>query len=385
MLSPSVSPKPHTYAESGVNLEKGEAFVQAIEAKAAQNLATLRDGAGHRGGAVGGVAPRIVPPLKTLLNFAAALDVPSLGYDHPVLLVGTDGVGTKILLAEQAIAAGLGDPHTIRHNIGIDLVAMCVNDLLCHGGQAHWFSDYFATGTLDRGVAEAVIDGIVEGCRQADCLLVGGETAEMPGMYDKNHYDLGGFAIGAVEKEHQLEPHRRLVAGDRVIGLASSGFHSNGFSLVRHVLASRSLQTDADFVLPALAPTRIYWPLLKETLAKQQGASPVIKGLAHITGGGIAGNLVRLFPEHLVADLCLSRSMIPSVFQSLQEWGNIADDEMLRAFNMGVGMIAIVPAGTDCTTLVPHGLAEQISVCDLGVVVARESPDRATITVNIGA
>ena len=311
-----------TYAQAGVDIDAGNALVKAIAPLAA---ATARPGADADLGGFGGL-----------------FDLAATGYRNPLLVAATDGVGTKVLLAiESGLHAG----------IGIDLVAMCVNDLVVQGAEPLFFLDYFATGRLTVEDAVEVVKGIAKGCAMAGCALIGGETAEMPGMYASGHYDLAGFAVGAVERDDVL-PHRdRMQAGDMLVGLASSGPHSNGYSLIRKVVERSGLEWDDpapfDETRPLaqalLTPTRIYVaPLLRAQKSGEAGA----KGYAHITGGGLAENLPRVLPEGLAAHVHLGALPYWPVFRWLQETGGISRREMLRTFNCGVGMVAIVERDT---------------------------------------
>jgi phosphoribosylformylglycinamidine cyclo-ligase len=257
-------------------------------------------------------------------------------YRDPVLVSGTDGVGTKLLLAQR-----LG-----RHDeIGIDLVAMCVNDVVVVGAEPLFFLDYFATGKLAPDEAERVIAGIAAGCREAGCALIGGETAEMPGMYGPGHYDLAGFCVGAVERERRVDPSR-IQPGDVLLGLPSSGVHSNGFSLVRRILeasgcdASTPLPGSGQTVLEALlTPTRLYGNLVKELLA----AAVPVRGMAHITGGGLPENLPRCLPKGLKARIDPTSWERPALFRWLQENGSIPETDLWNTFNLGVGFCLVVP------------------------------------------
>lgn len=303
-----------TYAEAGVDITAGNALVDRIKPMAA---ATTRPGV-----------------MDALGGFGALFDLKAAGYTDPVLVAATDGVGTKLKLA---IDTGVLD------TVGIDLVAMCVNDLVCQGAEPLFFLDYFATGRLDVAGAAAVIDGIAQGCRLAGAALVGGETAEMPGLYAAGDFDLAGFAVGAMERGTALP--RGVAAGDRLLGLASSGVHSNGYSLVRRVVERAGLGWDAPAPFePAttlgaalLAPTRIYVPA---ALAAIRAGG--VHGLAHITGGGLTENLPRVLPAGLGATLDLGAFDLPPVFRWLAEAGGIAVDEMLRTFNCGIGMVVVV-------------------------------------------
>jgi phosphoribosylformylglycinamidine cyclo-ligase len=305
-----------TYAQSAVDIDAGEALVEAIKPLA---KSTARAGADAALGGFGGL-----------------FDLKAAGFKDPLLVAGTDGVGTKL---KVAIESGIHD------TVGIDLVAMSVNDIVVQGAEPLFFLDYFATGKLDVALATEVVKGIAEGCRQAGCALIGGETAEMPGLYARSDYDLAGFAIGAVERERVL-PRRDMAEGDVVLGLASSGLHSNGFSLVRRIVAESGLSYDspAPFAPGAtlgsvlLAPTRIY---VKSALALMRGGD--VKGFAHITGGGLTENMPRVVPDGLDIEIDLGAWKLPPVFQWLARMGGVEEREMLRTFNCGIGMIAIVP------------------------------------------
>ena len=309
---------PLTYAEAGVDIDAGNALVSAIKPLIA---ATKRPGAD---GSIGG--------------FGGVFDIAACGYTDPLLVAANDGVGTKLKIA---IDTGL------HGTIGIDLVAMCVNDLIVQGAEPLFFLDYFATGKLDDRVAQQVIAGIAEGCSIAGCALTGGETAEMPGMYAEGDYDLAGFSVGAVERNALLP--RDVNAGDVLLGLTSSGIHSNGYSLVRRIVERNELGWDAScpFASDAttlgealLEPTRIYVKPLLEAL----GAASGIHAFAHITGGGLTENLPRVLPEGIGVDIDLSVWSPQPIFGWLKSEGSVADDEMLRTFNCGVGMVVIVAA-----------------------------------------
>jgi phosphoribosylformylglycinamidine cyclo-ligase len=307
---------PLSYREAGVDIDAGNALVAAIKPLAA---ATRRPGADAGLGGFGGL-----------------FDLKAAGFTDPILVAANDGVGTKIKIA---IEWGRHD------TIGVDLVAMCVNDLLAQGAEPLFFLDYFACGKLDVEVARAVVAGIAEGCRQAGCALIGGETAEMPGMYASGDYDLAGFAVGAVERGAVL-PRGDIAVGDVLIGLPSSGVHSNGYSLVRRLVADAGLAWDesAPFASGGLAevllePTRIYVrPALRAI--RDTGA---VKALAHITGGGLSENVPRILPDGIAAHIDLSAWKAPAVFGWLMQAGALDEAEMLRTFNCGIGM-AIVTA-----------------------------------------
>jgi len=294
---------PLTYKEAGVDIDAGDALVDHIKP-----LARSTDRAGVIG-ALGG--------------FGGLFDLKAAGFKDPILVSGTDGVGTKL---KVAIEAGIPD------TVGIDLVAMCVNDIVVQGAEPLFFLDYYATGKLEVETGRRIVAGIAEGCRRAGCALIGGETAEMPGMYATGDYDLAGFAVGAAERD-QLLPRTDIAAGDVVLGLASSGLHSNGFSLVRKVMAREAYDIAA-----LLEPTRIY---VKPLLQAIRGTN-AIKGLAHITGGGLPGNVPRCLPDGLRARLDAKRWKAPPVFVWLQRAGSVPTDDMLRTFNCGLGMVVVV-------------------------------------------
>ncbi|MFN3877662.1 MAG: phosphoribosylformylglycinamidine cyclo-ligase [Brevundimonas sp.] len=305
-----------TYADAGVDIDAGELLVEHIKPLA---KSTARPGSE-----------------PSLGGFGALFDLKAAGFEDPLIVTTTDGVGTKLKIAIE----------TGRHDgVGIDLVAMCVNDLLAQGAEPLLFLDYYATGRLEIDAARRVVAGIAEGCRQAGCALVGGETAEMPGMYTDGDYDLAGFSLGAVERGHALPYLDRQAAGDIIIGLASTGPHSNGYSLVRRVVEKSGLAwgddapfaKDRSLAQALMEPTRIYvkpvLPLMKAGL---------IKGAAHITGGGLIENPPRCIAEGLQASFDWDAWPMPAVFQWLAETGGISDHEMRRTFNCGVGFMLIV-------------------------------------------
>jgi phosphoribosylformylglycinamidine cyclo-ligase len=302
-----------TYADAGVDIAAGNALVERIKPAARRTA---------RAGVMGGLG-----------GFGALFDLRAAGYADPVLVAATDGVGTKLRIA---IETGLLD------TIGVDLVAMCVNDLVCQGAEPLFFLDYFATGKLDVDAASRVVGGIADGCQAAGAALIGGETAEMPDMYAGEDFDLAGFAVGAMERGQALP--REVAEGDVLLGLGSDGVHSNGYSLVRKVVARAGLAWDATapFVPgplgPALlAPTRIY---VRSALAAVRAGG--VHALAHITGGGLTENLPRVLPEGLGAEIDLGSWDLPGVFRWLMVEGGLAEAEMLRTFNCGVGMVAVV-------------------------------------------
>ncbi len=317
--------KENAYKEAGVDIEAGAALVERIKPHVRK---TRRSGV-----------------MSELGGFGAFFDVKQAGYKDPVLVSGTDGVGTKLKIAIET-----GHHSTI----GIDLVAMCVNDVVVQGAEPLFFLDYFATGKLDNDVAEAVIAGIADGCAEAGCALIGGETAEMPGMYGAGDYDLAGFTVGAVEREAILTGDR-IGAGDVILGLASSGPHSNGYSLVRRVVES-SAGIGYDSPAPfhnglsvgeaLLAPTRIYVrPLLKALGCKDSTGAAAIHGLAHITGGGLIENIPRVIPDGLCAVLDAAAWDLPPVFKWLAAAGDLSAKDMALTFNCGIGMAVICDSG----------------------------------------
>jgi len=303
---------PSTYAAAGVDIEAGNEVVRRIKPHAKR---TLTPGVL---GAIGGFGALFQPDLK--------------GFSEPVLVSATDGVGTKLKLAFAL------DKHD---TIGVDLVAMCVNDVLCCGAKPLFFLDYFATGQLSPSVAESVVKGIADGCVQSDCALIGGETAELPGMYADGEYDLGGFCVGIVDKSKILDG-AKIGAGDVILGLASSGLHSNGYSLARKLLEPLGYDTFDENLgttigAAMLEPTKIYVRATQEALA--QG---IIKGLVHITGGGFYENIPRALPDGTAARIERGALTIPPIFALLQKQGGIAEREMFTTFNMGIGLVAIV-------------------------------------------
>ena len=332
-----------SYREAGVDIDAGAALVEAIKPLAATTA--------RRGTAAG------------LGGFGALFDLKAAGYRDPILVSTTDGVGTKLKIA---IAA---DRHD---GIGVDLVAMCVNDLVVQGAEPLFFLDYFAIGKLVVAAGRDIVAGIAAGCREAGCALVGGETAEMPGMYAPGDYDLAGFAVGAVERESVIDG-ARVAAGDIILGLASSGLHSNGFSLVRRVVAEEGLdygheapfQPGASLAAALLTPTRIY---VRSCLSA--AGSGHVKAMAHITGGGLLENIPRVLPEGLAAAIDVRRWPLPPVFAWLKRTARIAETEMARTFNCGIGMMLVV-ARDDAQTVSQLLADAGERVFDIGRVVMR--------------
>lgn len=309
---------PLSYAQAGVDIDAGNRLVQHIKPLAA---------ATRRAGVMGGIG-----------GFGALFDIRALGMEDPILVSTTDGVGTKLKIAQET---------NIHDTIGIDLVAMCVNDLLVQAAEPLFFLDYFATGTLSVETAATVISGIAQGCRQSGCALVGGETAEMPGMYAPGEYDLAGFTVGAVERSTLLP--RDVALGDVILGIASSGVHSNGYSLVRKIVERSGVPWgDAAPFAPGqtlaralLTPTKIYVQSLLPLLRRNRTTHD-IHALAHITGGGLLENIPRILPENMAATLHTDRWVMPPVFAWLQAQGGVQMQEMYRTFNCGIGMVMIV-------------------------------------------
>jgi phosphoribosylformylglycinamidine cyclo-ligase len=314
-LNPTSPSAPLSYRSAGVDIDAGNALVERIKPIAART--------------------RIPGVLAGLGGFGSLFELPAR-FRNPVLVAGTDGVGTKLKLA-QALN---------RHeSIGIDLVAMCVNDIIVQGAEPLFFLDYFACGALDVETAAAVVEGIGKGCEMAGCALVGGETAEMPGMYAPGEYDLAGFCVGAVEKDEILDG-RRVRPGNALIGLASSGPHANGYSLIRKIVERAGAELHSPLGEQLLQPTRIYVRPLLALLEEFP-----VHALAHITGGGITENLPRVLPEGMTALIDLRAWPRPAVFQWLQEMGGIEEAEMLRTFNCGVGKIVCVPRAVEDAVL----------------------------------
>lgn len=336
-----------TYAQSGVNIEAGNALVEKISplAKATQ-----------RAGVMGGIG-----------GFGGLFDLKACGYDDPVLVSGTDGVGTKLELAQQM------NKHD---TIGIDLVAMCVNDIITQGAEPLFFLDYFACGKLAVDVAANVVSGIAKGCELSGCALLGGETAEMPGMYPEGTYDLAGFTVGAVERAQMLPKMDAMREGDVLLGLASDGVHSNGYSLVRKIVERSGVALDAPAPFDGsrtlgealLTPTRLYVKSCLEVLKTHP-----VKGLAHITGGGWTENIPRVLPDGVAAELNAPEKF-PPLFDWLMREGNVAKDEMLRTFNCGIGMVVVVaPEHVEAVTAAFKAQGEQVT--QLGLLVAKEIND----------
>jgi phosphoribosylformylglycinamidine cyclo-ligase len=349
--------KSFTYRDAGVDIDAGEALVQAIKPLAAS---TARRGCDAELGGFGGL-----------------FDLKAAGYSDPILVAATDGVGTKLKLA---IAA---DKHD---TVGIDLVAMCVNDLIVQGAEPLFFLDYYATGQLSPEAGAAVVAGIAEGCRQAGCALIGGETAEMPGMYAGGDYDLAGFSVGAAERGALLDGSG-IAAGDVILGLASSGVHSNGFSLVRRILEGNGIDY-ADKLDPGdrlsvaerlLTPTKIY---VKSCLAAVRAGQ--VKGLAHITGGGLVDNLPRILPDGLCAEISAAAWPLPELFARLRALGNLAPRELVRTFNCGIGM-AVVTSAEDADAAAALLTDAGESVVRIGQVVAGDGAASARISATAGS
>ena len=338
-----------SYKDAGVDIDAGDALVERIKPLAKK---TMREGV-----------------LAGIGGFGALFEVPKR-YREPVLVAGTDGVGTKLRLAFEWNCHG---------TIGQDLVAMSVNDILVQGAEPLFFLDYFACGQLTIDTAASVIGGIAKGCEIAGCALIGGETAEMPGMYPPGEYDLAGFAVGAVEKSKIINGSR-ICAGDIVLAIASSGAHSNGYSLVRKIIERAGAKPDDDLdgrplIDAVMAPTEIYVKPLLKLMSEID-----IKGLAHITGGGIVDNVPRVLPENMQAVIQRDTWELPALFRWLQTQGSVADAEMVRVFNCGIGMVLIVApelAATAIQSLATQGLTVWVA----GAVRERPSGEAQTLVI----
>ncbi|KRH78168.1 MAG: phosphoribosylformylglycinamidine cyclo-ligase [Ferrovum sp. 37-45-19] len=348
------SNSPLSYRDAGVDIDAGDALVERIKPLAKR---TLR--------------PEVISGIG---GFAALVEI-GKRFVEPVLVSGTDGVGTKLKLAFELN----------RHNsVGIDLVAMSVNDILVQGAEPLFFLDYFACGHLDVETASSVIGGIAQGCEESGCALIGGETAEMPGMYPDGEYDLAGFAVGVAEKS-KLINGKSIVAGDVVIGLASSGPHSNGYSLIRKIVERSGLSWDSPF--PAedypgqslgdvlMRPTALY---VKPILSLMN--SVTVKGMAHITGGGLVDNVPRVLPEGLQAEIHSSQWQRPAVFNWLKTIGQVEEDEMHRVFNCGIGFVVIVSADEQQSTLT-HLAQYDVKASPIGVIKLRQLNQPATVVL----
>ena len=339
------------YRAAGVDIAAGNALVERLKPLAS---ATARRGS-----------------LTGLGGFGAVFDLAAEGFRDPLLVATTDGVGTKVLIAlETGKVKGLG----------IDLVAMCVNDLVVQGAEPLFFLDYFATGRLEAGTAIAVLEGIAEGCAAVGCTLVGGETAEMPGLYGAGHFDLAGFAVGAVERDALL-PRRTIAPGDRLLGLASSGVHSNGFSLVRKIV--EEVGADLSGAAPfddsislgevLVTPTRLY---VRSCLAAARAGQ--VKAMAHITGGGLVENIPRVLPRGCIARIDARSWQLPGVFRWLQESGDLSPLELGRTFNAGIGMVLIAPADREAELRADLEKAGE-TVFAIGEIVADPGPPRVDL------
>ncbi|MBN8530939.1 MAG: phosphoribosylformylglycinamidine cyclo-ligase [Alphaproteobacteria bacterium] len=341
------------YAAAGVDIDAGNALVERIKPLAA---ATKRTGS-----------------MGSLGGFGGLFDLKALGYQDPILVSCTDGVGTKLKLAQE---------YNTHGTIGIDLVAMSVNDLVVQGAEPLFFLDYFATGKLSVDIAADVVSGVAEGCKQAGCSLLGGETAEMPGMYAPGEYDLAGFAVGVVERDRILPGTDHMQEGDVLLALASTGVHSNGYSLVRKIVNEQkvspgqpcSFEPKKSWAEVLLAPTRIY---VSACLAATK--EPWIKGFSHITGGGLTENLPRVLPDHLAAEVDAKAWEMPKLFSWLAEKGDVSYSEMIRTFNCGIGMVVVVDkASADTAITLLQSKGEQ--VWRIGQLVARK-PETAAFRI----
>ena len=306
-----------TYKDAGVDVQATDALVNDISSL---SKSTVRTGSVDSIGGFGGI-----------------FDLKECGYKDPLLVSGTDGIGTKILL---------GIETNKLDGLGFDLVGMCLNDILCHGADPLFFLDYYASSKVDKTSFLKIIKSITEACKQNNCSLIGGETAEMPGLYKKNDFDFAGFCVGAVERDNLLPKHSLMKKDDLLFGINSSGFHSNGYSLIRKIIKDQNIQlnkvpefnSNYDSIGDALmAPTALYYPFLKELIKYQ-----LITGISHITGGGVLGNIPRMLPKHLNATIHKDKINPNAIFEWLQKIGNITDTEMLKTFNCGLGIVLSV-------------------------------------------
>ena len=306
-----------TYKDAGVDVQATDALVNDISSL---SKSTVRTGSVDSIGGFGGI-----------------FDLKECGYKDPLLVSGTDGIGTKILL---------GIETNKLDGLGFDLVGMCLNDILCHGADPLFFLDYYASSKVDKTSFLKIIKSITEACKQNNCSLIGGETAEMPGLYKKNDFDFAGFCVGAVERDNLLPKHSLMKKDDLLFGINSSGFHSNGYSLIRKIIKDQNIQlnkvpefnSNYDSIGDALmAPTALYYPFLKELIKSQH-----ITGISHITGGGVLGNIPRMLPKHLNATIHKDKINPNAIFEWLQKIGNITDTEMLKTFNCGLGIVLSV-------------------------------------------
>ena len=346
----TVENKPSTsvsYRDAGVDMEAGDALVEQIKPYAKRTM---------RPEVMGGIG-----------GFGSLFAVPKK-FKEPILVSGTDGVGTKLKLAFEL------NKHD---TVGIDLVAMSVNDILVQGAEPLFFLDYFACGKLEVGTAASVIKGIAEGCEQAGCALVGGETAEMPGMYPAGEYDLAGFAVGAVDKAHIIDGST-IMSGDVILGLASSGAHSNGYSLIRKLIASSGIDFESDFhgrpfKDVVMMPTKIYVKSLLKLIENMP-----VKGMAHITGGGITENVPRVLPSGLTAEIKAQAWQLPPLFEWLQLQGNITTHELYRTFNCGIGMVVVLsPEHVEAAKALLSAAGE--TVYEIGFIRPQADHEAATV------
>lgn len=334
--------KSFTYKDAGVDIDAGNRLVDTIKPLVKNT---------HRKGVMG-----------SLGGFGGLFDLSQVACENPILVSGTDGVGTKLKLAHL-----LNDHSTI----GIDLVAMCVNDIVVMGAEPLFFLDYYACGKLSVEQASAVVGGIAEGCRQAGCALIGGETAEMPGMYQGDDYDLAGFVVGVVDKNKIIDGSK-IKRGHQLLGIASSGPHSNGYSLIRKIIDNNNTNLDQKFTLgkKLLAPTQIYVQPILELLKQDVN----IYGMAHITGGGLMENITRVIPNGLAIELELQSWKQPAVFDWLQQRGNIKNTEMLRTFNCGIGMVMVVEE-SEVKTMIKALEQHQLEAFCIGQVIEHQGQD----------
>lgn len=354
------NPNKSAYAQAGVDIDAGNELVSRIKPHVKSTART---------GLMGNIG-----------GFGALFDLKETGYKDPILVSGTDGVGTKLKIAIES---------NIHNTVGIDLVAMCVNDLIVQGAEPLFFLDYFATSKLNVDDGESIISGIAEGCRQANCALIGGETAEMPGMYHNGDYDLAGFVVGAVERD-EIITGENIKEGDSIIGITSSGVHSNGYSLIRKIVKDNNLswndpspfEENKTLAQSLLEPTKIYINSIL-SLVKNNPNKP-INGMVHVTGGGFTENLPRVVPESLSCKIDASSWTFPPVFSWAKKYGNINDADMAKTFNCGIGMVIICSPENE-ELIIKHLTDKKETAYKIGKITSREDSEQAVIIENTDA
>ena len=342
-----------TYKDAGVDVQATDALVNDISSL---SKSTVRRGSVDSIGGFGGI-----------------FDLKECGYKDPLLVSGTDGIGTKILL---------GIETNKLDGLGFDLVGMCLNDILCHGADPLFFLDYYASSKVDKTSFLKIIKSITEACKQNNCSLIGGETAEMPGLYKKNDFDFAGFCVGAVERDNLLPKHSLMKKDDLLFGINSSGFHSNGYSLIRKIVKDQNIQLNKEPAFKSkydsigdalMAPTALYYPFLKELIKSQH-----ITGISHITGGGVLGNIPRMLPKHLNATIHKDKINPNAIFEWLQKIGNITDTEMLKTFNCGLGIVLSVQKN-NYKNFINTILVKNLPIFEIGHIDDVENNDRCQV------